>query len=125
MKLKRAVIENFKGLKGPLEIDFTSPTFMSPEPVARPLTCLIGDNGSGKTTVLQAIALTISLATRRTREPSAFHWHGFLAERVSSLGPTHVELVVRLDDEEVALTSELYHEWYDSLSADWKQSHRI
>jgi energy-coupling factor transporter ATP-binding protein EcfA2 len=118
MKLKRAVIENFKGLKGPLEIDFTSPSLKSPEPVARPLTCLIGDNGSGKTTVLQAIALTLSLATRRIDLPSQFLWHGFQIERVSSLGPTRVELVVSLDDEEIAATRDVYENWYRRHSPD-------
>ena len=68
MKLKRAYIENFKGIKGPLEIDFTSPAFSKTGEIVnepRPLTCLLGDNGSGKTTVLQAIALTLSLASRQ------------------------------------------------------------
>jgi hypothetical protein len=124
MKLKRAVIENFKGLKGPLKIDFTSPTFKSPEPVARPLTCLIGDNGTGKTTVLQAIALTLSLATRRIESSSQFSWHGFEIERVSSFGPSYIELVISLDDEEIAATRDVYRLWYRALPSEWIESHR-
>lgn len=120
MQLKYARIENFKGVRH-CEIDFTSPWPAEP----RRLTCLIGDNGSGKTTVLQAIALTLSLATRRTRQPADFDWHGFLAERTSSLGRTLVDLVVILDDEEIKLTTELYRDWHDSLPSDWRQGRRF
>ena len=118
MKLRRALIENFKGIRR-LEIPFE----VSGE--LRPLTVLVGDNGSGKTTVLQAIALTLSLATRRTRDVSVFNWHGFIPERVSSLGRTRVELDVRLDPEEVSLTTQLFEEWVQQLSADYRQTHSI
>ncbi|HYT89896.1 MAG TPA: AAA family ATPase [Gemmataceae bacterium] len=120
MRLKHVHIENFKGLKL-LDIPFTSDQATTP----RRVTCLIGDNGSGKTTALQAIALTLSLATRRTRHPTDFHWHGFLPERVGSQGPTRVELVVSLDPEEVRLTRDLFKEWYDSQSSDWKGTRQI
>jgi predicted ATP-dependent endonuclease of OLD family len=106
MKIKHALIENFKGIKR-LEIDFTYP--WDPEP--RVLTCLIGDNGSGKTTVLQALALPLSMATLKTWHPADFDWRGCLPERVSSLGPTRVELLVWLDEEEVRLAAELHQEW--------------
>lgn len=119
MKIRRVQIENFKGVKA-LDISLESP-----DGVPRALTTLIGDNGSGKTTVLQAIALTLSLATRRTREPSALAWHGFLAERVSSLGPTRVEIQVSLLPEEVATTRRLFQWWYHAISADWRETHRI
>jgi AAA15 family ATPase/GTPase len=59
MKLKTIEIDNFKGLKH-FEMDLTD---YSGKP--RFLTCIVGDNGSGKTTVLQAIALVLSLATRK------------------------------------------------------------
>jgi predicted ATP-dependent endonuclease of OLD family len=98
MKLKHVFIENFKGLK---YLDMPLVSEAGDEP--RRLTCLIGDNGSGKTTALQAIALTLSLATRRTRHPTDFRWHGFLPERVGSQGPTHVELTVELHPDDSKL----------------------
>jgi predicted ATPase len=118
MKLKHATIDNFKGLEH-LEIDFSSPAGY------RPLTALLGDNGSGKTTCLQALALTLSLATRRTRGPQSFAWHGFLPERVSNLGPTRVELIIEFHPEEVAITSALFKEWEASLPSDKRQTMKL
>jgi hypothetical protein len=74
---------------------------------------------------LQAIALTLSLATRRTRYPIDFRWHGFLPERVASQGPTFVEITVDLDQEEVNITRRLFQEWYDAQASDWRQTHRV
>jgi predicted ATPase len=116
MKLSRVSISNFRGVRE-VELPLGSPP--------RALTAILGDNGSGKTTVLQAIALTISLATRRTRDPASFDWHGFLPERMASLGRSRIEIEVLLDEEEVTLTSELYQAWYDQLSSDWRQTRRI
>ncbi len=120
MKLRHVRIENFKGLKS-LDI----PLVTEPGGDPRRLTCLIGDNGSGKTTALQAIALTLSLATRRTRHPSEFRWHGFLPERVGSQGRTFVELTVTFEQDEVDLTRDLFRDWYNAQPSDWKQTHRV
>ena len=120
MKLTRVLIENFKGVEH-FEVDFVTAEDAAP----RQVTALLGDNGTGKTTVLQAIALTLSMATRRTRSPEQLNWHGFLAERVSSLGPTRVELDVSFDNEEIETTTLLFDEWYASLSEGWRESHRI
>jgi predicted ATPase len=119
MKLNHAVIKNFKGIRS---VEF--PTDESPHAL-RGLTALLGDNGSGKTTVLQAIALTLSMATRRTHNMASFNWHGFLPERVPSLGPTFVELVVAFEQEEVSLTRELFLSWQDSLPSERRQTMRI
>lgn len=102
MKISRVVIESFKGIKGPLEIDFTGP-----DGQPRPLTCLLGDNGSGKTTVLQAIALTLGLAMKKFDAPGEFLWPGFLPGRIASFGKPRCELAGPLNEEEVALASAL------------------
>ncbi len=119
MKLKHVVIRNFKGVH-----EAAFPTAAAPHAL-RSLTALLGDNGSGKTSVLQAIALTLSLATRRTRVIRYFNWHGFLPERISSLGPTFVELVVAFEPEEIALTSDLFVAWQESLSSNRRQTMQI
>jgi predicted ATPase len=119
MKLKHVVIRNFKGIHS---LEF--PTGTAPSAL-RSLTALLGDNGSGKTTALQAIALTLSMATRRTRDVSDFSWHGFLPERVASLGATFVELLVAFEPEEISLTSDLFREWHDSLPSDRRQTMKI
>ncbi|MBA3546848.1 MAG: AAA family ATPase [Nannocystis sp.] len=105
MRLEHAKIQNFKAIRD------LSLAFLGPNGEPRPLTLLLGDNGSGKTTALQAIALALSLATRRVREPVDLDWPGFLAERVGSQGPTRVELAVIFDDEELEATRSLFTTW--------------
>lgn len=120
MKLTRARIENFKGVRE-VEINFNSPHPPSP----RPITALLGDNGSGKTSVLQAIALTLSLVTRKTPNASDLEWHGFLAERLGTLGQTRVELDVQFEADELMAISELFTAWKATQSSAWLESHRI
>lgn len=108
MRITRLKIANFKGLRA-LDIDLREEGTDDP----RHLTMLLGDNGSGKTTALQAIALTLALASRKIEEPAdlAKLWPGFLAERLSSLGPTRVELDVVFDARELEKTRQLYGLW--------------
>jgi len=65
------------------------------------------------------------MATRRTRDMASFNWHGFLPERVPSLGPTFVELEVAFEQEEVDLTYDLFLAWQESLPSDRRQTWRI
>jgi len=119
MKLRSVTIENFKGIK---ELRFD---VLDLEQRPRDLTCIVGDNGSGKTSVLQAIAMPLSIATKRIRYASDFDWHGFLPERISSGGRTRIELEVEFSREEIRITGELFQKWYDSLSSDFRETRQI
>lgn len=96
MKLTHVHIENFKGIK---ECDFS---LLDPDGRPWDRFCLVGDNGSGKTTVLQAIALVLGMATRKV-DGSNLDWPGFRPDTISSQGQTRIELTVRFTDEELSL----------------------
>lgn len=106
MRLLHAEIENFKGLDR-LEIPIRTDWQGAP----RPLTVLTGDNGSGKTTALQALALTLGLATRRLPSLNHMEWHGFVPERLDSSGRTRVVATVGVSKEESDLTRWLWEQW--------------
>jgi energy-coupling factor transporter ATP-binding protein EcfA2 len=95
MKLKRVRIEHFKCIRE-LEMDFA----VQGGDGLRPLTLLVGDNGSGKTTVLQAIAYVLSRARMGGVAPPGL-WTGFLPERISSLGKTKVDMLVSFSPAEL------------------------
>lgn len=116
MKIQSVTIDNFKGIRH-LEISFVDKVTSR----IRPVTTLLGDNGSGKTTVLQAIALVISLATRKTYSIEQFKWHGFLADRISSLGKTYIELELELDSDEVKVVNLLFNMWRKSRPTEEQQ----
>lgn len=120
MKLQYAHIKNFKGVKR-AELNFVPPHETEPHW----LHAVLGDNGSGKTTVLQAIALTLSLATRRTRRIEDFRWNGFIPERLSTLGKTRVEIALEFDDDEIKATQEIYEEWQQSVRNNPSSSGRL
>lgn len=105
MHLRRLHIKNFKGIR---ELDVE---FLRDDGTPRPLTLLLGANGSGKTSVLQAIALVLSLATRKITEPAHFAWPGFLLERLGSGGTTLIELELGFDPDELKLTKILHDQW--------------
>ena len=90
MQIARVRIQKFKGIDD-LDLSFED------DGVIRPLTVLIGDNGSGKTTVLQAVALVLSLATKQTSEPALLDWPGFKSERT---GDARIAVEVVMDEDE-------------------------
>jgi len=110
MKLQRAVIENFKKFAPPgVEIDFRNKALGE---VADQY-LILGDNASGKSTVLQAIALTLSLAQRKTRTIQQFAWTGWAADRFLVHGDPIVELTVEFEEDEIAATREAARRYWD------------
>ncbi len=72
---------------------------------------ILGDNGSGKTTVLQAIALGLSMASGRIRKIAEFDWIGWMPERYWRRGTPRVEMVIHFTDDEIDATREVVTEW--------------
>jgi predicted ATPase len=108
MKIARAVIENFRQIEH-LELDFTDSLGR-----VRDLLLLVGPNASGKTTVLDALALAVGIPTKlpclrrgMSLRPSAVVRRGALRARVTC--------VVRFCQEEVVATRELLRLAEESL----------
>ena len=84
---------------------------------------LLGDNGTGKTTVLQAIALTLSMACDMTHRVESFNWIGWLAARYKRWGIPIVELTVHFSPTEIQATQEISKRWYEGLHETQRQSY--
>lgn len=73
MKVQSVELKYFKRFRNPPRFDFTDPE----TGLARDLIVLIGMNGAGKTSLLQAIAATLGVATGRLQKLSDLEWPGF------------------------------------------------
>lgn len=73
MKVQSLQLRYFKKFRSSDLFDFTDPE----TGLARDIIVLIGMNGAGKTSLLQAIAATLGTATGRLKEPSDLEWAGF------------------------------------------------
>jgi len=76
---------------------------------------ILGDNGTGKTTLLQAIAIPLAIATRQIRSVADFDWVGFLPARYRNWGSPLIELWVEFDDDEIAVTQEVAGRWKKTM----------
>lgn len=108
MKIAHFRIENFKRFKQ-FEI-----------PVRNGLTkdiadqfLILGDNGSGKTTILQAIGLCLSMVSRKIRRVEDFDWLGWLPGRYGQWGTPTIEVEVHFTEGEIAATREAARRWYE------------
>ncbi len=81
MKIESITVQKFKRFDN-LEVSFKNKTLQ--EVTNRFL--ILGDNGTGKTTLLQAIALPLALATKQRTTVYDFDWVGFLPGRFFCLG---------------------------------------
>ncbi len=79
MKVQKIELKYFKKFRHQ-EFDFTD----SETGLAKDLIILVGMNGSGKTSILQAIAATLGTATGRLKKPSDLEWPGFNYELLGS-----------------------------------------
>ncbi len=80
MKVQSVQLKYFKKFRFSPEFDFTDPE----TGLARDMIILVGMNGAGKTSLLQAIAATLGTATGRLQKISDLEWTGFNYELLSS-----------------------------------------
>lgn len=105
MRVKSIHLKNFKKF-GYRFLDFTE----IETGFAKNLIVLVGANGSGKSTILQAIAATLGDATGRLENAADLNWPGFhweLANQNWSL-PSEVEIDVEFSKEERKATQDFY-----------------
>jgi predicted ATPase len=76
------------------------------------LIVLVGDNGSGKSSILQAIAATLGCATGNIRHPNELRWPGFVYNRASAAhhGYSHIDIEVEFTSDEIAATQEYFQQ---------------
>jgi predicted ATPase len=106
MKVESIGIYNFKRFDR-LEVSFKNQTLNT---ISNRF-LVLGDNGTGKTTLLQAIALPLALATRQIQRVTDFDWLGFLPGRYQRWGAPQIELEVLFTDSEIAATRALFRRW--------------
>lgn len=80
MKVQSVQLNYFKKFQHSPLFDFTDPE----TGLARDLIVLLGMNGAGKTSILQAIAATLGTAAGRLQKPSDLEWVGFNYELLAN-----------------------------------------
>lgn len=115
MKVETITIHNFKRFDD-LEVSLKNKTLQ--EVSNRFL--VLGDNGTGKTTLLQAIALPLALATRQIHDIFDFDWVGFMPGRHERWGRPRIELVVMFADEEIETTRQVAERWYEAQPEEFQ-----
>ena len=91
MKLRTVRVTNFKRFEE-YELSLVDPDTDEP----KDLLCIVGPNGCGKTTLLQAIAYPLAFAMGRIREPHEFDWPGFMSQRLSHPRGARTQIEVEL-----------------------------
>lgn len=106
MKVQSIQLKYFKKFRDQ-PLDFTD----SETGLAQDLIVLIGMNGAGKTSVLQAIAATLGVATGRFQQPSDLQWPGYNYELLGNnwgrFDP-EVNLKIQFSKPEIEAIQELY-----------------
>ena len=106
MKIKKLSIRNYKRFVTTKEIDFCDANGE-----ANDMILIVGNNGSGKTSVLQAIAALIGSATKPHFSPADLDWLGYdYAYIQSGRMPIEMKALISFSEEERQATID-YAKW--------------
>jgi predicted ATP-dependent endonuclease of OLD family len=102
MKIKSITLQNYKRFVEPITFSFTNPDGEVNDKIL-----LIGNNGTGKSSVLQAIVALVASATREKFKPSSLDWAGFNYDRLQTGNAfLKIEVEVVFEEEEIEATYE-------------------
>ncbi len=103
MKIKSIHLQGYKRFADK-RVDFFDPDTGA----VRNLTVLVGKNGSGKSTILQAIASMLGTAVGKIKKPSLLNWPGYDYKQLSRPAGNSVTLSVQFDEDELIATHEFH-----------------
>jgi len=105
MKVQELRLRNFKRFHG-LTLDLRDPE----TGLAEDLIVLVGQNGSGKSSVLQAIATMLGAATGQLSSPAELEWPGFDLSLVNTAWarPAGIEVDVEFNEDEIEATRDYF-----------------
>ncbi len=104
MKIKSINLKNYKKFKEQ-KIDFIDKNGKIMDMVV-----IVGNNGNGKSSVLQTIASMLGTATQRLKSPAELDWEGFNYDLICKFKPkpAQIELEMEFSETEIEATQEYY-----------------
>ena len=102
MKIKKIILQNYKSFLQPQTFSFTDS-----DDTVNEKTIIIGNNGTGKTSVLQAIVILLASAAREKFNPQKLDWPGFEYRHLQTGQlPLKIEAEILFDDNEIKASQE-------------------
>jgi AAA15 family ATPase/GTPase len=111
MKIKEITLQNYKRFVEPKTI-----SFCDEDGDVNEMTLLVGDNGSGKSSVLQAIVSVIGTTCGRFTTPDELDWQGFEYDKLQPGKELNVcvNIELLLSDEEFKPIEKQWYEYHES-----------
>ena len=104
MKIREITVRNYKKF-----IETTTFSFCDEEGNVNDMNLILGENGSGKTSVLQAIVATLAPLTRSGFYAQELDWNGFDYRFIQSgRAPLKIEIKVDMNRSEIEATRSFY-----------------
>jgi|APTNR8051073442_1049403.scaffolds.fasta_scaffold00383_22 predicted ATPase len=114
MKIKELIVKNYKRFLEERKISFCDPETGKP----MDMVLLVGNNGSGKSSILQAIAAVVGGAAKPHFRPSDLEYPGFSYEYIQNGRlPINIKATVCLNQGEIIATREYSQELVEQVPA--------